>query len=88
MGNDCHQSLSEPVASLFLSEPRFDDIHRPERMNFRSLLQMEEGEGGRARQRCGARITGVVPSSQREELRKNVRYSVVLVPLRFPAPCC
>lgn len=47
---------------------------------------MEEGEGGRARQRGGARVAGVVPgkrvpSSQREDLGKNVGAT------RFPAPC-
>lgn len=52
---------------------------------------MEEGEGGRARQRGGARITGVVPrkrvpSSQREELGKNVKYPALLVPLGFQLP--
>lgn len=52
---------------------------------------MEEGEGGRARQRGGARIAGVVPgkrvpSSQREDLGKNVGYSVVLVPPGFQLP--
>lgn len=52
---------------------------------------MEEGEEGKARQRGGARTARVVPrkrvpSSQREELGKNVRYSGMLVQPGFQLP--